>query len=305
LLKTLKNLEILLKYKHMRSKEWRGKILEQRIKNRKNYMQGPKSSQQQWQTYGRLFKVALNGRKNSVILILGSTPELRDLALSYKNSKLITADLNPDMISGMSELMKFKNSKREAILIREWSKMKVKENSLDLIAGDAAMVNLNLKQLHAFFSLASRALKPGGKIVLREAVRVSKLILPPESIIKKSREEKWHWFDLHAFLCFGSSGKWYNKKTFKNFMAVFYKWAEKEFFEKKFTKEEYKKLRAWKGNLVHSILPEKKFQGIFHEFFIPLKVNQPNDLRYQKFIKFFFGEKYGKAHTEIHKKQLR
>lgn len=274
----------------MGKKEWLGDVGQQRFTNRKNYMQGPKSSPQQWQTYVFLFKRFLKNKKQPVVLVLGSTPELRDLALSYSQAKLLTVDINPKTVKKMTKLMKYKKSKRDKFILSDWVKMPIAKDSVDLIVGDGAIANLAAKQFDRFFKKANQVLKPDGIIILRDGVRIKKFIQSPEAIVKKSRQQNWHWFDLHGYLDFCSTGSWYNSKTYQASMAGLYQWIKQACQCGILNNQEFANLWPWKANLVHTILPKKKFLQLFEKYFTLIKICQPQDLRYQKFIYFFVGQ---------------
>jgi len=287
----------------MSQKEWRGKILEQRIRNRKDYMQGPKSSPQQWQTYVDLFKAFLNDKKAPVVLVLGSTPELRDLALSYPAVELLTVDINPGMVEQMSKLMANQNSPRETFIPSDWLNMPISDNGVDLIVGDGAIANLPAGQFDNFFQQARRIVKPDGFLILRDGVRIKELISPPEKIIEQSRQDNWHWFDLFSYLDFSSTGDWYDEKTNQADMARWYQWVEEKYRQGILNDDEFSNLWPWRGNLVHTILPVNIFSKIFSKYFKTIKVNQPNDLRYHKFINFFVGQPKKQIWKNIPKKE--
>jgi len=69
----------------------------------------------------KVLKEKIEEVKNPKVLILGVTPELRDLVNKYSLSTIV-CDINPEMIKAMNKSIKYKNSK-EKIIIRNWLEM--------------------------------------------------------------------------------------------------------------------------------------------------------------------------------------
>ena len=274
----------------MKQSKWVGKFVNERSQNRKNYHQGPKTSLQQWQTYIHLFRRFLAGRQQPVVLVMGSTPELRDLALSYSKARLITVDNSPKAIARMNPLIHHKNNPREKIIISDWLKMQIDSESIDLIVGDCALIHFLPDQFEIFFRKARKILKPNGVIILREPVLVKKLVKSPQAIILQARKEKWHWCDLHAFLYICTKAPWHNFRSERVTMGGLYSWIGQAHKKGILSEREFKALWPWHGSLVHTVLPKEKFIKLFKKYFKPVKVNQPHDLRYQQFMPFFAGQ---------------
>jgi len=274
----------------MGQQEWQGIILNQRLKNRENYMQGPKSSPKQWQTYVLLFKRFLAGKKNPRILVLGSTPELRDLALSYPDAELIAVDSNAEMVEKMTALMEHKNSEREKFINADWLNMPLPENSVDLIVGDGAVANLAAESFDDFFAQCRKILKPDGAIILRENVRIKEYVWSVTEIVAKSRQENWHWFDLYSYSYVSSTGEWFDEKTSQVNMEKYFTWVKQAYQDGLLNEEEFSHLWPWHGNLIHTFLKESEFLALFSKYFQSLPVCQPDDLRYHKFSYFFAGQ---------------
>ena len=73
-------------------------------------------------------------KKNKIrnnILILGATPELRELALKY-GKQIVVCDINLNMILAMTELMRHKN-KKEIWIKADWVSVPLKHNHFDAI----------------------------------------------------------------------------------------------------------------------------------------------------------------------------
>jgi|GEM_PF-2354376 len=103
----------------------------------------------------------LSGKnKHLKALILGATPEIRDLLAKYKINTTCL-DINPLMIKAMSLLTKRKNPK-EKIVQGSWLKMPFKANIFDLIVSDCPQDNLVYKDFLVMLKNAVRVLRSGG-----------------------------------------------------------------------------------------------------------------------------------------------
>jgi len=105
-------------------------------------------------------KNILKKNRNPKTLVLGTTPEIRDLLAKYK-IETICLDINPFMVKAMTLVMNKKNPK-EKIVIGDWLKMPFGENSFDLVLSDSAQDNILLKAFDKFFRNVFKVLKPNG-----------------------------------------------------------------------------------------------------------------------------------------------
>ncbi len=140
---------------------------------------------QQLRIWDKIIKKHM-GKKGGNALILGATPELRDLAL--KNGYFTWAiDINPVMLKGMTKLMKRANPKREKRTVADWCKIKLPKRHFDLIMADASLNNVlsdggNKKVLR----LIAKSLEKDGICLVRNVVTRS---------LERPRPVKY-WFDL-------------------------------------------------------------------------------------------------------------
>ncbi len=112
-------------------------------------------------------KLAKN--KNAKILILGATPELRDLVLKHKLVP-ICADINKENFIALKKLMKHKG--KEIFIHSDWLKLKGKE-IYDLIIGDTSLTMLPWKKWEDYLKRFKQIIKKDGMIVHRSDVRFS------------------------------------------------------------------------------------------------------------------------------------
>ncbi|MDP1833474.1 MAG: class I SAM-dependent methyltransferase [Candidatus Moranbacteria bacterium] len=106
-------------------------------------------------------KNKLENNKTPCALILGSTPEFRDLLAKYGINTTIV-DINPDSVRAMTSLMALKNEK-EKVVISDWLNMPIKDGTFDFVMSDSAQDNIKFSEFEAFFEKIARVLKPGGE----------------------------------------------------------------------------------------------------------------------------------------------
>lgn len=107
-------------------------------------------------------------KKGVKILILGATPEIRDMLARYKNTQVTLVDINLDMILAMTSLMKHKSAAEKEIWIRSnWLNAPLPKNYFDLVLGDMVLSNVPFKLQDKFLNNIKSWLRPGGCFINR------------------------------------------------------------------------------------------------------------------------------------------
>lgn len=122
--------------------------------------------------YNKLTKLALKGKKSPKILLLGSTPELRDMLLKYsiiQGAEVVCVDMTSDMYKAMSRLVEVKNPK-EKFIHSNWLDIPLKSGTMDLILGDYVIGNLTVDHQNNFLNEVRRLLKSSGFFITRNSV---------------------------------------------------------------------------------------------------------------------------------------
>lgn len=104
-------------------------------------------------------------RKNPKVLVLGSTPEIRDLLAKYKNLEVYIIDADVPVYRAMTRLMKRKN-KQEKLVIGDWLKMPFKKDTFDLSLNHGAFSVIKLKNHQRFYQNLKKVIKKDGYIVM-------------------------------------------------------------------------------------------------------------------------------------------
>ncbi len=120
--------------------------------------------------YDSFAKQEIKKGKPFKVLILGATPELRDLLSRYcllgYDLKVFLLDINPEMIRAMDSLVVIKG-KREKKIIGDWLKTPFNNDFFNLVVGDEVMINIKKEERTDLLKEVSRILKPDGAFILR------------------------------------------------------------------------------------------------------------------------------------------
>jgi len=119
--------------------------------------------------YDKLLKKALKNRRDPNILVLGSTPEIRDLLYKFsllQNAKIVCVDMTRDMYMAMSELVYARNP-RERFVLGNWVDVKFRQK-FDAIIGDYVNSNIGKEHKEKYFNNLLSALKPDGYFITRD-----------------------------------------------------------------------------------------------------------------------------------------
>lgn len=130
-----------------------------------------RSSQENIRHYNQLVKSVLGKKKNPRIVVLGSTPEIRELLYKYhilNKARIICLELLPAMYYGMSNLVSHK-APEEKFIQGDWLKMQFKKESIDVFLGDIIAGNIyEEKDKEKLLSLINKCLKKDGAFITRE-----------------------------------------------------------------------------------------------------------------------------------------
>lgn len=129
-------------------------------------------------------------RKNPKVLVLGSTPEIRDLLAKYKKLEVYIIDAGVPVYRAMTRLMKRKN-KQEKLVVGDWLKMPFKKDTFDLNLSHGAFSVIDLKNHEKFYKNIKRVIKKDGYVVMSR-VNVEPFLKEPISfkqIINRYKED--------------------------------------------------------------------------------------------------------------------
>ncbi len=123
-------------------------------------------SQDDIKNYNELLGVALGKIKNPKVLVLGVTPEIRNLLYKYKNTKVYCVDMTIDMYRAMDVFIRYQN-KREKFIQSNWLSISRKVKNIDVVIGDYVSGNI-ASHFDKFLLEIKKVLKPGGYFIVRD-----------------------------------------------------------------------------------------------------------------------------------------
>lgn len=106
------------------------------------------------------------------ILLLGSTPELRDLlARHYDKSKIYVCDFSWKMLEEMTKELKYANQEKEIWIKADWTDIALPQNFFDAVIGDLIFMQFPPDQTENFLKKISGLLIEGGVFIVRSRCR--------------------------------------------------------------------------------------------------------------------------------------
>lgn len=123
-----------------------------------------RASPQDCRAYRAFIQKAIQKKKRPNALVLGATPELRNILHSLKIPVTII-DINLEMILAMNEFVP--RWEEETIVKGSWITNPLADRSFDVIVGDLTWPNVPRPLWRAFTASIHRLLKPGGAYIQR------------------------------------------------------------------------------------------------------------------------------------------
>ena len=163
-------------------------------------------------------------QKKLKALVLGATPELRDMLAKLK-ADVSLIDMSKYMIREMTKLRKIKSKERK--YVGNWLKMPFANETFDLVVGDLAQGNIPKSKKDDFFREISRVLKKNGYFIQR-IFHIAKNLKHenPDKILKKYSRLKYT-KKLHMELFMDLLYNTYNRKTNITDTAIIKRWIQK------------------------------------------------------------------------------
>ncbi|MFC2165857.1 hypothetical protein ACFLT2_12790 [Acidobacteriota bacterium] len=149
-------------------------------------------SEKELQFYEK-YVAKISKRENPEILILGSTPEFRDLGIKY-GMKPVSVDLEQPIWEAMKHFMKERGE--EEFLYCDWLKLP-EDRKFDLIIGDGPLNMISKEQGVPFFDSVAKVIKDDGLIVQRIISFNENLSL--EDFIKAMDDYRRMNFDINLY----------------------------------------------------------------------------------------------------------
>ncbi len=132
-----------------------------------------------------LFDILMRGQEGKKLLILGATPEFRDLGVRNK-LRVTCADINPNMFEGMKKIMEEENDSEEFVEC-SWLEMPFEDETFDIVFAEQSINIIEVKYFDDFLKEVGRVLKKGKNFILK-TINPNKDC--EDKIIKDYKEQK-------------------------------------------------------------------------------------------------------------------
>lgn len=225
-------------------------------------------SRQEVKIFEKLF-CQVTKNKPSNALILGSTPELRDIVLKNK-SEVTAVDISLDALIKLRYLMK-QNWENEILIRDNWLHMPIKSNYYKIVLGDLILANLFLKDWDNLLIRLREVISKGGYFILREhlAPPLAKIRNQIDIVFDRCLKQKEHsntFFCNFLYLTCHKYDKSYSADIARSLLN---KYLQDKVRTKEFKKllENLKIYQCW-GNKKWFMLPQKSLERKFSKYFI-------------------------------------
>lgn len=212
-------------------------------------------------------------RKNCRALVIGVTPEIRDL-LSKHKIEVILVDINPVMYKAMNKLIKLKNPK-EKFIKTNWLEMDkvLPKNYFDIVLSDSPHGNIRFSEFDKFNKNIHLILKRKGIFCLGAATVESRdKGISYETLIKIYKKDplkfkKFKWQRYYVFKTGFKDKKVFDRKNFGFKEGIFDKKIEEYFKKGKITKHDLEYLRFNEGDYTGVFPTPAVFHKILRKYF--------------------------------------
>ncbi len=233
----------------------------------------PAVSEGTLEKFNDLYNRSVEGAATVNTLVLGATPELRDIVLSY-NHHLTVVDHDAKMIAAKTKLMHYQHHSNETIVISDWLTMHFSDNTFDVILGDGVLTALNQTDQKKLLDILHRILKPTGYLLLREgAVLHHRLRFTPAMHVHQYRSGQYNLFDLFFGLrLYNENFKSINVKTRKTYLKYFIQKIDHYAQQGVLSADERKQLYMVATELEHTLLHKEDLESLLKTVFFPKDV---------------------------------
>lgn len=215
-------------------------------------------------------------KPNQSVLILGATPELRDLCFKYR-LKVTIVDINKTMIQAMTTLRK--TSSPEKVIISRWQKIPLK-NKYNFILGDASLNMLDKKDLSPTLKRVAQLLNDQGYFIQRVVTFNPLKKIKAQKAIKLWRTRKITINDFRHLIEFYSEYRSYNPHTKIDSKRLLLDNILKMYHQGLLNNKEFVKFSLYDDNVKLTVLTLKAWQRPFRQNFEIIDVLKASDFLY-------------------------
>lgn len=233
----------------------------------------PSSHEFTLEKYYDLYNRTISGAEKIRALVLGATPELRDIVLSYGH-ELTTIDKNRLSLEEKSKLMHYQNSALETVLIGDWLDLNFPANTFDVVLGDGVLTALDKNEQIKVLAEIKKILKPTGSLLLREEAKIANSIkFQPNTIVTQYRSGHYNIFDLFFGLRLHNKNyRAVDPKTQKVRLDDFLNTLKEYQKNNLISTEELHKLSNLAEELEHTLISKTEIEQMLHLDFSPREI---------------------------------
>lgn len=223
--------------------------------------------------YYDLYSRTVEGADKIRALVLGATPELRDIVLSYGH-ELVTIDQDEEALAAKTKLMHYHDSPLEHTIIKDWLKIDYPDNYFDVILGDGVLTALSAEKQKKLLKILKKILKPTGSLLLREEAKVAENInFDPTDIVGQYRSGNYNIFDLFFGLRLHNKNyQAIDPKTQMVRLQDFLKKLDEYGKNSIISQNELGQLKKLAEELEHTLLSKTEIEKILHHHFSPREI---------------------------------
>jgi SAM-dependent methyltransferase len=243
--------------------------------------------------YEKFFRIAQGSKKKVKVLILGATPEMRDLSIRL-GAETIAVDVSPRLLLALTNVMEYKDDFKNKFMIGDWLKADkfLPKKSFDIVMADVSLANLPAKNNKDMLKVVNRLLKKDGYFITRNiAYDLPKRLKTVDEILRDFKKEGNTPLGLVFELCLETEllKKGFNPKTKE------YSWSTLGEVESHVKRHLDVKNRAYFENMakhakVHklTILSKKEFHDIVKKYFHIKDIAVVKDIGHSRFAPIYF-----------------
>ncbi len=128
--------------------------------------------------YADELEKALRGKNKTRVLVLGATPELRDIAIQL-GAETIAVDFTQEILFKLTNVMKHKDSALNKLILADWLELGnvLVKDSFDAVLADASFNNVTPENHPLLLEILHKLLRPGGVFITRHVTFAPRAML--------------------------------------------------------------------------------------------------------------------------------
>jgi len=226
--------------------------------------------------YEIALRAAIKGKKEPKVMILGATPELRDLAIKL-GCTCLAVDVSLDMLVKMTAVMKYQDDPKNLTARADWLKLGeiFKRGGFNAVLADASLNNVPHQLYPAALKNIWQVLSPGGEFITKHFVYLYDK--PKDGIVEMQKKYdsghlNWLWLVIHLGVYSRWQPRLYDEKAKRYLVGGGIKLLDRWLKTKKFrfTRQDLEKfanLKVHAGNVNHVVIAENEWLKLVKKYF--------------------------------------